>query len=93
MLGLSAPLRGFRVMMQALYLVEHRVNLGFGAHQLRERNARKRLLHDLVQTDDNGPDPTIARMHASIHDAGVALAVAVHLIIVKHFDDFAQTNL
>src|SRR6185295_1819234 len=72
---LYSSLNSIIFLPDALNLMQRRVDVRFGAEQLRKRDFTERVVDDLVQLDDHRTNAAVACVHARVEDACVALAV------------------
>src|SRR5262245_51585449 len=62
-------------LLDALNLVQSRVDICFSAQQLRQRDFGERVVDDLVQLDDHRSNTAVAGMNARVKHARVTLAM------------------
>ena len=94
----ARPLRAVRVLnsvvsrSDALNLVQHGVDVCFGAQQLRKRDVGERVVDDLVQLNDHWSNAAISGVHARIEDARVTLAMRLRGFAFEHSDHLIQMD-
>jgi len=76
-----------------LNLVQRRIYIRFRVEQLRQRNLRQRMVDNLVQLNNYGPDSAIACVHARRHYTSVTLAVRIGALSVQNAYYLVQVNL
>src|ERR1043166_4481962 len=79
--------------MYPLDRVKHLIHRLLIPHKLREGDLRQRILHDLVEADDHRPDTAIAGVNARVEHAGVAAAMLLYDVLIKHANDLAEVNI
>src|ERR1043166_5143262 len=79
--------------LDALNLVQGRVDVRFRSQQLRKRDVGERVVDDLMQLDDHRTNTAITRVDARVKDARVPLAARFSGFALEDANHLVQVNL
>lgn len=79
--------------VNSLYLVKHSVYRTFRPDQLRQRDLRECVFHDLMQADDHRPNAAIALVNTRFQNACVTVTMLGQHILIQHPDYFTEAYI